>query len=193
MTDVTRRAIELGLLQVLPHASFPGRNGNQGRPYLADVRGAIASRELRRIIVSELQGLMSERFPTCEAVVGIAKGGIAWAALLGWVTDLPTATLLLEGPRKSGRGRQIEGDIAGKACVIIDNVVRSGKSIDDAAHVLKSHGITNLGCLTIVNDGPPKPSIHAVWSMGDLLTAAHEMGRIDTATLQECVIQGAFL
>lgn len=160
MNHFVKTAVALGVLRVAqpPGARFPGRNGAPGMPYIADVRGAPAHLDLRRLIVEEMVDRFRENFENAEMVVGLAKAGIAWGMLLAWELKLPAGVVHLDGPRKSGLQRQVEGPVAGRQIVLVDNLTKSHASLITAAQLVEAEGGVVAGAMTIVGlEAGPAP------------------------------------
>lgn len=160
MSGFVEAAVALGVLRVAQPlgARFPGRNGAPGMPYIADVRGAPANLDLRRLIVGEMVDRFRENFENAEMVVGLAKAGIAWGMLLAWELKLPAGVVHLDGPRKSGLQRQVEGSVAGRQIVLIDNLTKSHASLIAAAQLVEAQGGVVVGAMTVVGlEAGPAP------------------------------------
>ncbi|MCA8929629.1 MAG: hypothetical protein KDC18_16305 [Alphaproteobacteria bacterium] len=160
MNGFVETAVALGMLRVAQPqgARFPGRNGAPGMPYIADVRGAPANLDLRRLIVGEMVNRFRENFENAEMVVGLAKAGIAWGMLLAWELELPAGVVHLDGPRKSGLQRQVEGSVAGRQIVLIDNLTKSHASLIAAAQLVEAQGGGVAGAMTVVGlEAGPAP------------------------------------
>lgn len=192
MNTFAEQAVTLGLLRVAQPvgARFPGRNGPPGMPYVADVRGAPANLDLRRVIVDEMMRRFRRDFATADMVVGLAKAGIAWGVLLAWELGLPAGVVHLDGPRKSGLQRQVEGSVAGCRVVMIDNLTRTQSSLIEAARIIEAEGGAVAGAMTVVGleAGPAPFRVVSLCTEADLeseglrqrvLSPAHLNGPVD--------------
>ena len=152
MNAFAEAAVALGILRVAQplHARFPGRNGAPGMPFIADVRGAPADLDLRRLIVREMVRRFRRDFETADMVIGLAKAGIAWGMLVAWELGLPAGVVHLDGPRKSGLRRQVEGSVTGRQVVLIDNLTCTHSSLITAARIIESEGGAVAGAMTVV-------------------------------------------
>lgn len=132
-------AVRAGLLHFpASGVSLPGRKAGV-KDYVINTRGAGALLELRGLIVTALSATALEA-PAFDTVGGVAKAGTAWGAWLAWAMDKPFANILLDGPRASGLRREVEGDVAGRRVLIVDNWARSGASLRAAATVVERAG-----------------------------------------------------
>lgn len=192
MSGFVEAAVALGVLRVAQPlgARFPGRDGASGMPYIADVRGAPANLDLRRLIVGEMVNRFREDFENAEMVVGLAKAGIAWGMLLAWELKLPAGVVHLDGPRKSGLQRQVEGSVAGRQIVLIDNLTKSHSSLIAAAQLVEAEGGVVAGAMTVVGleAGPAPFRVAPLCTEADLeaeglrqgvLSPAHLNGPVD--------------
>lgn len=189
MTGFVKDLVALGLLRVAQPegARFPGREGAPGMPWIADVRGALADPALRHQIVLELARRFNRDFQSAEMIIGLSKAGVAWGALLAWELGLPGGVVHLDGPRGSGLQRQVEGPVAGRRVLLIDNLTRSQASLIEAAQIIEAEAGIVAGALTIVGReaGPANFLISPLCGEGDLereglrqgvLTEAHLVG-----------------
>lgn len=166
-------AVQAGLLVFPPNGgTFPGR-GVEPLRFLVDSRGAGANLPLRAMIVEGLCAAAAKS-PAFDVVGGVAKAGTIWAAWLAWMEAKPLATVILDGPRSSGLQRQVEGDVAGKRVLLVDNWIRSGVSIDKAADIVAKAGGDPVGVVAIARTGAPPIGLplQAVWDVEELLAAA---------------------
>jgi orotate phosphoribosyltransferase len=171
------RAVQLGLMRFArPDQPFFGRTG-QPRQYVIDSRGAGTNLALRTFIVEQFSERLRD-LPQIEVVVGVAKSGIAWGAWLAWDAALPFATVLPDGPREAGLQRAVEGEVAGKRAVLIDNWVRSGDSLNKATRWIEAAGGAVAGTLAIARhpSSPPIPELRALWTLEELLDASQKLG-----------------
>jgi orotate phosphoribosyltransferase len=176
-TPSARAAVQAGLLLFPPGGSaFPGRTGVP-LPFLIDSRGAGTNLPLRRTIVRGLRGLAATA-ADFDVIGGVSKAGTIWAAWLAWAEQRPYATVHLDGPRRSGLQRAVEGDVRGKRILLVDNWVRSGESVRRAAEVAAEAGAVPVGAIAIVATGDPAVGIplQAVWEVGQLVRAAEQAG-----------------
>lgn len=180
-------AIDLGFLRFPAHGStFPNREGGKPMLYALDSRGAIANLPLRNLITGELIDRISS-INQVEALAGLSKSGVPWAAIAADRLQLPLSVVHLSGPRTSGLQRQIEGDVAGKRAIVVDNFTKTGKSLIQSADLLEAAGANVVGFLTIAAAKPGvlgKP-LYAVWTLDQLLTAAVSRNVITPAHLQQ--------
>ena len=179
MSRFAKTAVQLGLLRVAPAGTtFPGRKGASGMAWLADIRGALAVPPLRRLIVRTLSQRIRREYPNAEMVVGLSKAGVAWAALAAWDLALPGGVVHLDGPRQSGLQRQVEGAVAGRSIVLIDNLTRTHFSLIKAAQIIEAEAGLVAGALTVAGCemGPAPFRILTLCSEDDLIREGLRQG-----------------
>ncbi|MBP2560090.1 orotate phosphoribosyltransferase [Neorhizobium galegae] len=172
MSDFAKALVERGIIKVpgVPGDRFPGRNGAPGMAYVADIRGAMADPDQRELIVERLAKQFRRDFTSADTVGCVAKAGIAWGSILAWQLGLPAVTVHLDGPRKSGLQRQIEGSVAGRRVVLIDNLTRTHSSLISAALLVKAEGGTVEGAMAVIGleTGPAGFRVSTLCSEEDL-------------------------
>ena len=195
MIPSAHQAVALGLLRIAPpDALFPGRDGGPAMPALADVRGALSDIPLRELILEGLATSLIDNFPTAEVFVGLARAGVPWAAMLADRMRRPAAVVNLDGPRASGLQRRIEGVVAHRRVVLVDNLISSGKSLRKAGDIVTDAGGAVVGALTVITDAviatsaaPLEFAVQSLWSLRELAEAAFDIGRIDGETHRRLV------
>jgi orotate phosphoribosyltransferase len=183
--NAAAEAARLGMIKFAPPSRpFPGRHSGESHDFLIDTRGAGTNIPLRMLIIDVLRLRLAE-FAGTEVVAGVAKSGITWGSWLAWELGVEYATVV-GTPRASGMKRAVEGDVAGKRLVIIDNFTLSGESIEKAARLAESAGAQVCGALVVVKH--PRASsrlpLLPAWDLLDLLDASVEAGLIDARTKQ---------
>lgn len=185
MNHSAHDAVRLDLLRLAPEGQlFPGRSGGLGHGVIVDVRGAISNLRLRNLILSELGACLATEFRKAEIVAGMAKAGISWAAMLADRCALPAAVIQMDGPRAAGLQREVEGEVAGRSLVLLDNFASSGASLRQAAAIASRIGARVIGAILVFCDRPLSLEfpVRALWTERQLIDAAFDVGLIDTAT-----------
>lgn len=192
MSATPHEAVALGLLCIAPaDRPFPGRAGGPAVPVLADVRGAFDNIPLRNLIIEGLITNLVGYFPAADGVVGLAKAGVPWAAVVADRTRKLAAFASLDGPRASGLQRRVEGRVATRRVVLIDNLISAGGSLRKAADIVNAAGGEVIGALTVVADpgAALEFAVHSLWSINELIDAAFDVGSIDGETHRRLTIE----
>nr|UMO78257.1 Orotate phosphoribosyltransferase [Pandoravirus belohorizontensis] len=112
-----------------------------------DARHAIAEALAAAIRAQFLAGAKADAAPV--TIVGVATGGIAYAAGVADRLGLPLA-YVRAAPKDHGKGKRVEGGLpAGGRCVIVDDVLGTGTAALDAVGALKDYGADVLGVCAI--------------------------------------------
>lgn len=118
-------------------------------PVYFDIRVLLGMPTHRALAAQGLASLVREAYPTTEALLGIATGGIPYALLTAGQMSLPMGYVR---PRAKAHGmaRQIEGtEVHGKAVVLMDDLVSSGSSVCAATRALREAGALVLGAISV--------------------------------------------
>ena len=106
-------------------------------PFYIDLRKLYSYPELARRIVYEI--IARFEIEKYDVIVGIATAGIALAAYIAALTGKPMAYIRMER-KEHGMRNIIEGEVANRKCIIIDDVATTGGSIERAYKALKEAG-----------------------------------------------------
>ena len=124
-------------------------------PIYCDTRKTLSHPEIRRFIRDSFEGLIRENFGVPDIIAGIATGAIAHAALVAEKMDLPLVYVRAE-PKSHGMGNRIEGEAAaGRAVIVIEDLVSTGGSSLAAVSALRDAGLEVLGMAAIFSYGFP--------------------------------------
>lgn len=138
-----------------PNAPFTWASGIRS-PIYCDNRLLLSYPEARRTVENGLADIIRSHYPTCEVVVGTSTAGIAHAALVAEILNLPMA--YVRGSAKDhGRGNQIEGRIEpGQRVVVVEDLISTGGSVIEVVDVLREAGAEVLGIASIFTYGLQK-------------------------------------
>ncbi|MEA5017353.1 MAG: orotate phosphoribosyltransferase [Erysipelotrichaceae bacterium] len=125
-------------------------------PIYCDNRLTLSYPLVRRNIEQALAKIIKQHYPECQMVMGTATAGIAHAALVAEILDLPMGYVRASS-KEHGRNNQIEGkcDANTKVVVIEDLISTAGSSLE-VVQVLKDNGIDVLGIASIFTYGMKK-------------------------------------
>lgn len=138
-----------------PNAPFTWASGIRS-PIYCDNRLLLSYPEARRTVENGLADIIRSHYPSCEVVVGTSTAGIAHAALVAEILNLPMA--YVRGSAKDhGRGNQIEGRVEpGQRVVVVEDLISTGGSVVEVVDVLREAGAEVLGIASIFTYGLQK-------------------------------------
>ncbi|MFV0499438.1 MAG: orotate phosphoribosyltransferase [Bacilli bacterium] len=118
-------------------------------PIYCDNRLILSEVEVRNSVENELAKLIKEMYPDCTNVVGTATAGIAHAAIVAHLLNLPNS-YVRNSNKEHGRQNQIEGKIIqSDKVVIVEDLISTGGSVIKVANTLKKLGVEVLGVVSI--------------------------------------------
>lgn len=85
-----------------------------------------------------------------DAIIGVATGGIAWAAALGFIKEMPIGYVRPKA-KEHGLGRVVEGVEPPARALLIDDVATTGGSLASAVEALRHEGFTVDSAVVIVD------------------------------------------
>ncbi len=160
MNTITKEMIASDLLSIQavflrPDDPFTWASGIKS-PIYCDNRLTLTSPAVRTHVEEGLAGLVKEHFPTCEVLMGTSTAGIAHAAIVGHLLDLPMG-YVRSGNKDHGRGNQIEGKLEkGQKVVVVEDLISTAGSCIDTANALREAGAEVLGIVSIFTYGMKK-------------------------------------
>lgn len=107
------------------------------------------------VVVQSLVSSIKNNFPGVELIVGVETAGIQWSSTVAFDMGLPTA-FVRKKPKEHGvdEGRFVgfPGGLKNVTAVLVDDLVASGESIEEAIKVLQEEKHINVvGVQSIVN------------------------------------------
>lgn len=163
---------------------FTLTSGKKSNVYI-DMRNALSYVELRNQIVKLMVSKASEI--DHETVVGIATGGLPWAAILAHEEEKPLA-YVRKSEKEHGTMRFIEGNATGR-CLVVDDVATTGGTIANAIDLIETYGGEVSYALVIVdrNEGAKENlrsigvSLESVLTLSDILQYGRQKGLVDSS------------
>jgi orotate phosphoribosyltransferase len=139
-------------VKLQPNDPFTWASGWKS-PIYCDNRIILSHPEARTFVKHRLAELITLKYGTPDAIVGVATAGIAPGALVADVLNIPFAYVRSEA-KKHGMGKQLEGDIKeGAKVVVIEDLVSTGKSSLAAVHAIRQEGCKVLGLGAVFSYG----------------------------------------
>ena len=138
-----------------PEEPFTWASGIKS-PIYCDNRLTLTAPEVRTHVEEGLAETVRKYFPECEVLMGTSTAGIAHAAIVGHLMNLPMG-YVRSGAKDHGRGNQIEGKLLpGQKVVVIEDLISTGGSCIDVVNVLREAGAEVLGIASIFTYGMAK-------------------------------------
>lgn len=157
-----KQEIANGLLSIQavflrPDQPFTWASGIKS-PIYCDNRLTLTAPDIRTLVEESLVKNIKEYFPTCEVVMGTSTAGIAHAAIVGHIMNIPMG--YVRGSAKDhGRTNQIEGKlIPGQKVVVIEDLISTAGSSVDTVNILREAGADVLGIASIFTYNMKKAS-----------------------------------
>ena len=147
-SEVAKGLLEIQAVFLRPEEPFTWASGIKS-PIYCDNRLILTAPHVRDIVEDALAQTIEKEFPDCEVLMGTATAGIAHAAIVGEILDLPMG--YVRGSAKDhGRANRIEGKLEkGAKVVVIEDLISTGGSSIETVEALREAGAEVLGVLSI--------------------------------------------
>lgn len=146
--EIARGLLSINAVALRPHEPFTWTSGIKS-PIYCDNRLTMSYPAIRDLIAEGFAAIIREKYPDCQAVAGIATGGIPHAA---WVAHKLNLPMLYVRDKAKGHGKtnQIEGHYApGQKVVLIEDLISTGGSSLKAAVAVREAGCEVQGVVAI--------------------------------------------
>mgnify|MGYP000502068988 FL=1 len=128
--------------------------------HYCDNRLTLSYPRVRKDIEQGLADLIKEKFPDAECLMGTATAGIAHAALVADILDLPMG-YVRGGAKSHGRNNRIEGEVKeGMKVVVIEDLISTGGSSLECVQALRDTGCEVVGLVAIFTYGLEKATVN---------------------------------
>ena len=125
-------------------------------PIYCDNRLTLTAPEVRTHVEEGLAEVIRSEYPDVEVLMGTSTAGIAHAAIVGHIMNLPMG-YVRSGSKDHGRQNQIEGKLLpGQKVVVVEDLISTGGSCIDVVNVLREAGAEVLGIVSIFTYGMQK-------------------------------------
>ena len=148
-----KREIAKGLLSIKavflrPDEPFTWASGIKS-PIYCDNRLILTAPEIRDMVENEMARVIKDEFPSCEVLMGTSTAGIAHAAIVGHILNMPMG-YVRSSNKGHGRANRIEGELkTGQKVVVVEDLISTGGSSLDVVNALKEYGADVLGVISI--------------------------------------------
>lgn len=146
--EVAKGLLEIKAVFLRPEEPFTWASGIKS-PIYCDNRLILTAPHVRDIVEDALAQTIEKEFPDCEVLMGTATAGIAHAAIVGELLNLPMG--YVRGSAKDhGRTNRIEGRLEkGSKVVVIEDLISTGGSSIETVEALREAGAEVLGVMSI--------------------------------------------
>lgn len=147
--------LSIGAVFLRPDDPFTWASGIHS-PIYCDNRLTLTAPAVRTHVEEGLVELIRKQYPDVEVLMGTSTAGIAHAAIVGHLMDLPMG-YVRSGHKDHGRGNQIEGKLEkGQKVVVIEDLISTAGSCIEVVEVLREAGAEVLGVASIFTYGLQK-------------------------------------
>ena len=153
--EIAEGLLSIGAVFLRPEEPFTWASGIKS-PIYCDNRLTLTTPEIRTKVEEGLVRTVKENYPDCEVLMGTSTAGIAHAAIVGHLMNLPMG-YVRSSAKDHGRTNQIEGKLLpGQKVVVIEDLISTGGSAIDTVKVLREAGAEVLGIASIFTYGMKK-------------------------------------
>lgn len=184
--EIARGLLSIGAVFLRPEDPFTWASGIQS-PIYCDNRLTLTAPDVRIKVEQGLVRIIQEYYPDCQLVMGTSTAGIAHAAIVGHLMNLPMG--YVRGSRKDhGRTNQIEGKLVpGEKTVVIEDLISTAGSCCETVEILREAGAEVLGVASIFTYGMQK----GLDRLAEHNTENHSLCDLDT--LVEVAVEAGYI
>ena len=150
--EIASELLRIGAVFLRPDDPFTWASGIKS-PIYCDNRLVLSAPSARKKVELGLAELVRKHYPDCEMLMGTATAGIAHAALVSDILDMPMG-YVRSSAKSHGRTNRIEGKMdAGTRVVVIEDLSSTGGSCIEVVDALREAGAEVLGVISIFTYG----------------------------------------
>ena len=154
-TTIAKDLLSIKAVFLRPDEPFTWASGIKS-PIYCDNRLTLTAPAVRTAVEKGLVELIRTHYPDAEVLMGTSTAGIAHAAIVGHLMDLPMG-YVRSGNKDHGRQNRIEGRLEkGQKVVVVEDLISTGGSVLDAVDALREAGAEVLGVVSIFTYGMKK-------------------------------------
>jgi orotate phosphoribosyltransferase len=147
--------LSIGAVFLRPDEPFTWASGIKS-PIYCDNRLTLTTPAVRNDVENGLAEVIRREYPDVEVLMGTSTAGIAHAAIVGHLMNLPMG-YVRSGAKDHGRGNRIEGKLEpGQKVVVIEDLISTAGSCCDTVEALREAGAEVLGIASIFTYGMQK-------------------------------------
>ena len=149
---IAKDLLSIGAVFLRPEQPFTWASGIKS-PIYCDNRLTLTAPRVRDNVEKGLAELVKTHYPECEVLMGTSTAGIAHAAIVATIMDLPMG-YVRSGAKDHGRTNRIEGKLeAGQKVVVVEDLISTGGSCIEVVEALREAGADVLGIVSIFTYG----------------------------------------
>ncbi|MGI6174436.1 MAG: orotate phosphoribosyltransferase [Christensenellales bacterium] len=151
-TEAARELLKIQAVIFRPNEPFTWASGIKS-PVYCDNRLILTAPETRNVIEEGIAELIKAHYPTVEVLMGTSTAGIAHAAIVGHMLNLPMG-YVRGGAKDHGRMNRIEGRLLpGQKVVVVEDLISTASSAVEVVEALREAGAEVLGIASIFTYG----------------------------------------
>jgi orotate phosphoribosyltransferase len=152
---IAKDLLDIKAVFLSPGKPFTWASGIKS-PIYCDNRLTLSDVKVRKDVENALANIIRQEYPECEMVMGTATAGIAHAALVAEILNLPMGYVRASA-KDHGRNNQIEGKCPAKTkVVVVEDLISTAGSSIEVCNILINNDIEVLGIASIFTYGMQK-------------------------------------
>lgn len=152
---IAKHLLDIKAVFLKPNDPFTWASGIKS-PIYCDNRLTLSYPDVRQDVEEAIASIIRSEYPECKAVMGTSTAGIAHAALVAQILNLPMGYVRASA-KDHGRTNQIEGRCDAKTkVVVIEDLISTAGSCIDVVNVLRENDVEVLGIASIFTYGLQK-------------------------------------
>ena len=154
-TKIARDLLSIDAVFLRPDQPFTWASGIKS-PIYCDNRLTLTAPAVRNDVENGLAEVIRREYPDVEVLMGTSTAGIAHAAIVGHLMNLPMG-YVRSGAKDHGRGNRIEGKLEpGQKVVVVEDLISTAGSCIEVVEALREAGAEVLGIASIFTYGMRK-------------------------------------
>jgi len=148
MGNIEKNLLKIKAVFLRPDEPFTWASGIKS-PIYCDNRLVLSYPMVRQLVELEIARTIKKEFPQVEILMGTATAGIAHAALVANILDLPMG-YVRSSAKSHGRENKIEGFYKeGQKVVVVEDLISTGGSSIECVKALRDANLDVLGVVSI--------------------------------------------
>ena len=152
---IAKDLLSIGAVFLRPDEPFIWASGIKS-PIYCDNRLTLTAPAVRNDVENGLAEVIRREYPDVQVLMGTSTAGIAHAAIVGHLMNLPMG-YVRSGAKDHGRGNRIEGKLEpGQKVVVVEDLISTAGSCVEVVEALRQAGAEVLGVASIFTYGMQK-------------------------------------